>query len=715
MNLSEVLNVALPELPARRIERTYLRLHPNLIAREQVEGGVPTIVAMVSGGLYTMRFRPEQWKLLQLFDGKRSYGEVAEVFREETGVILAEKELREFTDSLEEGGIWYRTSLETATTSAEKLADERRRRTRKRIDLAMMTFSTWDPDKYLTRLHTRLGFIYTKWFTLLTLGMFAVMVLIFVSGWSEIWRDTVQYYTFTDKNAADLAEFWLLFCGLGYFHECAHGLTCKHFGGAVHRMGFVLVYLSPAFFCDISEIYVYGGKWTRIAGIIAGIWVELMFCSVASIVWWLTPAGIPIHDFAYKVMLITGVAVVLMNLNPLIKLDGYYLFGELIGVPAIKENSTEYVSSLVKRHVFRLPVEVPYLRPGRRGLFMIYAVVSGLYSYLILFAVVRFVYNIFTRSNPQWGFLPALLLAVLILRSRLRSSVRFMKDFFLDKRQRLRTLWNRPSKAAAVGVIAALVLFAPIWPQVVSGRFVLEPHRNATIRAALAGQITEVLADEGTPVAAGTPLFLLRNARLEAEAAEATFHLRTAEAKARAAQMNYTDLGVARAERALQADRSRSAAEQLDALRVASPISGVIATPRLRSRVGTFVKEGDLLADVEDDSALKARIFIPESEVHWIRSGAAVSLKLESQFQPVRGHVASLAPASSELAGGLSQQEKYKGIAPPVYYVVTVPVSNARGMLRSGMSGDAKIHVKKQSIFGFVWSSICEIALRKLW
>ena len=62
----------------------------------------------------------------------------------------------------------------------------------------------------------------------------------------------MRYYTFTDKSAADLAEFWLLFCGLGFFHECAHGLTCKHFGGGVHRMGFMLVYLSPAFFCDVG-------------------------------------------------------------------------------------------------------------------------------------------------------------------------------------------------------------------------------------------------------------------------------------------------------------------------------------------------------------------------------------------------------------------------------------------------------------------------------
>ncbi len=714
MNLAEVLNVALPELPARRI-KGYPRLHPKLIAREQIEGGVPTVVAMVSGTGYILRFSPEQWKLALLFNGERSYGEIADLFQEETGMALTEDEAREFAGSLEECGASYRTSLELSTTATQKLADERRRRARKKIDLAMMTFSTWDPDRYLTGLHARLSFIYTRWFTFLTLGVFAIMALIFMSGWSEIWRDTMRYYTFTDKSVADLAEFWLLFCGLGYFHECAHGLTCKHFGGAVHSMGFMLVYLSPAFFCDVGEVYVYGGKWPRIASIVAGIWVELMFCSVASIVWWGTPAGSPIHDFAYKIMLITGVAVVLMNLNPLMKLDGYYLFGELVGVPTIKENSTEYVSTWVKRNVFRLPVEVPYLRKQRRWLFVGYALLSGFYSYLVLFAVVRFVYNIFSRSNPQWGFLPALLLALLILRSRLRSSVRFMKDFYLDKQQSFRTWWSEPYRAVAAFLAVALLLFAPVWRETVGGRFVLEPEQRAIIRAAVPGQITEILAGEGTPVAAGTPLLLLRNVRLETEADDARFSLSAAEAKAREAQMKYANLGSARAERASQVRRSRSVSEQVAALQVASPISGVVATPRLRDRVGSFVQKGDVLADVDDARTFKAQIFIPEFQVQRLRAGAPASLKLESLFQPVRGEVGSIAPASSELAPGLAQAEKYKGIAPPSYFVATVLVSNVGGMLRSGMSGDAKIQVRRQSIAEFAWRIVREFLQRKVW
>jgi putative peptide zinc metalloprotease protein len=715
MNLSEVLNVALPELPARRNRNAFLQIHPKLIIREQLEDGIPTMIGMISGGTYIYRFTPEQWQLIQLFNGERSYADISLLSQQQTGTAISEEELRELTGALEEAEFWPKTSLERNITASQKLSEQRKQRAKKKsVDLSQMTFSTWDPDVFLTKVYRALSFIYTRWFTLLTLAMFGVMAVIFFGGRGEIWRDTMEYYDFTDKRVADLAEFWLLFFGLGYFHECAHGLTCKHFGGGVHRMGFMLIYLSPAFFCDIGEVYVYGGKWQRIASIIAGIWVELMFCSVASIVWWGTPAGSPIHDFAYKLMLITGVAVIFMNLNPLIKLDGYYLLGELVGVSTLKESSTEYLSSWVKRSLFRMPVEVPYLRRGRRSLFAGYAIISGGYSYLVLFVVVRFCYNVSARISPQWAFVPALFLGFMILRSRLRSSWRFMKDFYLDKEQSFRGWWTAPRKAIAAAIVTIMICL-PLWRQTVSGRFVLEPERRAVIRAVVPGQVMEVLAEESTPVAAGDPVLRLRNLQIESETAKARSDLSTAEANARSAQFHYADVSHALAERNSESGKYQSASQQLAALQVASPISGVVVTPRLQNLLGSFVAEGAELAEVDDVKTLKARIYIPEFQIRRISPGAPASLKFEALLRPLRGSIDSLIPASSEMAQGLVEEEKYKGIAPPTYYVATVLLTNFAGDLRPGMSGEAKIKVGRHSILGLMWDEARDFVQRKAW
>lgn len=713
MNLAEVLNVALPELPARSPVKTYPRLHPNLITREQTKDGAPVMAAIVPGGSSACFFTPEQWTLVSLFDGARSYREIAEAYTQETGGDCSEEDAHTFADQIDQLGLFYKTTLNLNRTANQKLAEERKRRLRAKLNVAHMTFSTWDPDAYLTKLHEHTGFIYTRWFTLLTLGMFAVMTLIFIGGWSEIWRDTVEYYTFTHKRGADIAEFWLLFCALGFFHETAHGLTAKHYGGGVHRMGFMLLYLSPCFFVDITEVYVYGSKWQRIASIFAGIWVELMFCSVASIVWWGTPFGNPIHDFAYKVMLITGMAVVLMNLNPLIKLDGYYLFSELIDIECLKENSTEYLSSWVKHRLFGMQVEIPFVRPRRRWLFVGYALLSGLYSYLLLLIFLRFAYNLFARISAVWAFVPAAALGLLIFRGRLRSLGRFMKDLYLDKRQHLHTWWTSPRKFIAAAT--ALLLFAPVWRETVRGRFVLEPDQRAVIRAIVPGQVTQVLADEGSPIAAAAPLFRMRNVNLEGDASRSLADLSLARANTRQAQLNYADLGSARNEQASQSERYRSASRQLAVLEVASPISGVVVTPRIRNLAGSFVAEGTELAEIDATRTLKARIFIPDFEVRRVAPGAPVSLKLESRFRPILGRVAAISPAPRDLPAGLIHIEQYKGLTPPPHYVATVLIPNLNGAMRPGMSGDAKIQVRRRSLAWFVWETGREFVQRKIW
>jgi hypothetical protein len=110
-----------------------------------------------------------------------------------------------------------------------------------------------------------------------------------------------------------------------------------------------------------------------------------------------------------------------------------------------------------------------------------------------------------------------------------------------------------------------------------------------------------------------------------------------------------------------------------------------------------------------------ARIYIPEFQIRSIAPGAAASLKLEALLQPVRGAVISVTPASSEMAPGLIEVEKYKGIAPPSYYATTILLTNLDGNLKPGMSGDAKIQVGWRSIAGFVWEDVRDFVQRKVW
>lgn len=713
MNLAEALDVALPELPARRASRSFPRVHPKLIAREHIEEGAPTVIAHIPGTSDLYRFSPEVWTLVQLFDGQRSYEEVSQQYLAEHGVEFPPQDIQEFAENLP--SFWYQTPQEKY--QAEIQSEHRRTRVRMKSrlgDLARIQFSAWDPDSYLTWLHPRAKFLYSGWFTALTLVLFGFMVYVFFDRWDEIGRDTLRYYSFIDKGFADLAEFWILFFVLGFFHESAHGLTCKHYGGGVHHMGFQLLYLTPTFYVEVTEGWVYASRWQRLAIIIAGIWVELIFCGVATVVWWGTPPGTFVHEMAYKVMLITGVAVVLVNLNPLIKLDGYYFFCELIGIREIKERSTAFVTGWIKKNIFGLPATHEYVSHRRTWLYVSYALLSGAYSYLLLLAVARFAYNALRSYSPEWAFVPALYLLYLMFRSRVSKLVIFMKSTYLDKKERIRA-WLTLPRMLLFASLALLLLLAPIWPQAVQGRFALEPLHRAVVRAEVPGQVIGVFVDEGSRVAAGAPVARLRDLFLESQASRSLADSRVAAARSTQAQLKYGAFGATRQEYQRLLEQNRTLQEELSRLQLTSPLSGVVTTPRMRDLIGSYLKPGSAVAEIADTSEMKAKIYLPEVSMRAVRLGARTKVKLDAMGGSVSGQVSALAPASTEVEPGLVQVEKYKGIRASTYYVATVVVPNPHSEMKEGMSGTAKIYSRRRSAIQFAWQTARNFMGRKIW
>jgi len=717
MNLTETLNLALPELPARRLRNRYPRMHPKMVGREQLEGGDPIVNCVISGQSNLFRFPAFQWQLLQLFDGERSYEEVSALYEQSSGTRFEPEELRQMAEELEAVDFWYKTPAELNTSLNHKLTEERAQKSQKRSkygDVAKLEFSAWDPDTYLGWLHRHVRFIYTRWFTVLTLASFAFMGYVFATRWSEIGQDTLQFYNFTQKSLADIVEFWVLACIVLFFHETGHGLTCKHYGGGVHRMGFALVYFTPCFFTDVTEAWVYADKWQRVATIIAGAWTETIICALATPIWWGTPYGTAVHEIAYKLILITGLGVIFFNYNPLIKLDGYYLLTEIIEVPNLKEESTAYTSALVKKYLWRLPIPVPYVPKKRRPWYVLYAVASGMYSYSLLAFFARFVGNVFHNLSPTWAFIPAWLVGFRLFKSRIQTLVKFMKTVYLDKRDRVRAWFTLPRRIVA-GVAVAFLLAFPWAHDSVSGRFIVEPSQIANVRASVPGTVVAVDADEGATISAGQPLFTLRNLQLESEAGRVAADFQSATAAAVQAQLRYADFAPAERERQQLGERQQLLRTELGHLNVRSPIAGTLLTPRLAERVGSFVTEGMELATVGTLDPLRARIYVPEFDLPKVNVGARARLHFDSYLGSRSGIVTELAPASSEIAAGLIPQTTYKGIRPPSFYVATILLDNHGVQLRPGMAGSARILAERRSLASMAWRVVADFVERKIW
>jgi putative peptide zinc metalloprotease protein len=717
MNITEALNAALPEMPARMVAERYPRVATDIVFREHIEDGKPVFRVYVPSSEAVYKFPPQNWSLIQLFNGKRNYEEIAKLYSQQTRVEYSAEQVRDFAAELEAMDFWYKTAQEKNIALMQKSVEERRKLLKKKSkygDLSTILFPAVNPDKFLDWLYKYTSYFYSRWFVLLTLLAFAFSAGITITHWSEIGRDTLEFYNFADKSWGDVVLFYLLGVVVLGTHELGHGHACKHYGGRVPAMGFALIYLAPAFYTDTTEGDVKGTRYERLVIALAGVWAELMIYAIVTPLWWGTPPDTAAHNAAYILMLITGISSALINWNPLIKLDGYYMVCEILGIVDLKEASTAFVSAWVKHHVWGLPVDVPYIPKRRRLGYAIYAMLSGLYSYTVLYVVARFVGNVFRNFNPEWSFVPELATAGLIFRSRIRVLLNFMKFVYLDKKDRLRE-WFKPARTMAIAAVVVVGLLLPLWHESASGRLTLEPAQHAVVRTAVPGTVVTIYADEGQSVTAGAPLAELRNLPLQSKLAESKAELALAAARATSASLRYADFAAAAQERDQLVQQTRQLESEAAYLNLDSPITGTVVTPRVRDLVGSYAPAGTEIAEVADLRTLQARIYVPEHEIYKFRTGSEARMQVEGISRKVDAHVAAIAPLSSQLPHGMEDLGQYQGIRPPNFYVVDLLVRNDDGTLRPGMAGTARLYGRRRSLGGLATQEVANFLGRKLW
>jgi putative peptide zinc metalloprotease protein len=685
MNLTRVLNVALPEMPARLLSDRPPRMPPDVVFKEHIEDGEPIVRVVVANQDLMFRFSPANWALMQLFDGQRSYEKIAELYSGQAGREYSTEEIHELADALEALKFWYKTPQEKNIQLMQKTAEERRKLVKSKKnkfgDLAEITFPAVNPDKFVTWLYNHTSFVYRWWFTLATVIVFSTTAAISIAHWDEIGRDTLQFFTFTNKSWYDVFIFYILALFTMCWHELAHAHACKHYGGRVPAMGFLLIYLTPAFYTDTSEGFVVGNRYQRFIIAMAGAFSELYLCAVATPIWWGTPPGSSVHNAAYLMMLMSGIVGLVLNWNPLMKLDGYYMLGEALGIADLKENSTAYVSAWFKRHIWRLPVEVPYVPRRRRFGFAVYALLSGAYSYTVLYILARFVGNVFRNFNPEWSFIPEIATACLIFRSRIRTLVNFMKFVYLDKKDRIHA-WFGSRQGLGVAALTLVFLLLPIWRESADARFVLEAVKTAIVRNPVPGTITEILAKEGMSVVPGATLLRLQNPSLQSRMAGGKAGLAVASVRANEAVLHYANLGSALQDREQLAKQERELRSEGGSLQLSSPIAGTVLTPRLGDLLGSYIQPGSELVEVADLHQMRARAYVSDHDMYKLYVGAPARVNIEGFPRLWAAQAVAITPVSSPIDPGIAESAKYRGLNPLNFYVVDLLIANPEETLR---------------------------------
>ncbi len=396
-------------------------------------------------------------------------------------------------------------------------------------------------------------------------------------------------------------------------HELGHAFATKAWGGQVHEMGLTLLVLVPVPYVDASAATAFTSKYKRIVVSAAGMMVELLFASIAVVIWINVEPGLA-RALAFDVILIACISTLLVNGNPLLRFDGYYILADAIEIPNLGSRSNQYLLYLIKRYAFGMQnVRSPVVSTGERRWFIAYGLAAFVYKLVITLSIALFIAGKF--------FVVGVLLAVWAVAVQL--IVPLCKGLmFLLTNAGLRPVRTRAITVCItllmVTAVATLALPVPYWTRTEGVVWLPE---GAQIRAAAAGEITTMHVRPEAYVERHGALFDTSDPFLDAELAVLT--ARRTELHARYDAVSYTN----RAEadllseeiEALEAELTQ-VEERRRGLRVQSPGTGTFIAPHHDRLKGRFLRQGDLVGYVADLSNANIRVIVKQQDLDIVRS-----------------------------------------------------------------------------------------------
>lgn len=499
----------------------------------------------------------------------------------------------------------------------------------------------WDPDAFLT---ATLPFVrgLTGWFGLfLWLGLCVLGGLTAAMHWAGLTSNLADRLLAAENILITLVAYPLL-KGL---HELAHGWLAKVRGAEVREMGIMFLVFFPVPYVDASAAAAFRNKWDRASVSAGGIIVETAVAAIAVMVWASAETGF-VTAVAFNLAMIGGLSTVLVNANPLLKFDGYYIFTDIIEVPNLAQRSNKFWGYLIQRYIFGAKqMREKVATWGERAWFTIYAPAAFAYRIFIMVGIALFV-------AQKYLFAGVLLGIWSIFNAIFKPLFKHLRHVAVAGE--LRKVRRRAVRITAGSIIAVaiLVLLVPL-PLRTDAEGVVWLPESSHLRAGTPGFVAELHVPQGTEVSQGVPLIRLEEPSQAARAEALSWRVEEASRRLTAAEAELEDraeIAVARASwEEASSELSREQARSLD-LSVRAPVDGWFEPVQdAASLTGRFFAEGDLLGYVLPERPHVVRVVVPQKDISLVRSQLTrVEMKLAGHLE-VSSEVAILreVPAGS--------------------------------------------------------------------
>ncbi len=625
------------------------KLRTDLKIIRQVHSGEVAYIVKDPVALKYYRFPEIAAKIFSFLDGTRTHNEVGQLVSAEMGELIPGSEIAGFVESLKKLNFIERSASEKSLLVLERMRKDRQHKAEEAADGKdenYMRFPMMDPDNLYNAIIKRIWFIWTSGFLVFSAILFSLAAIILIANWETVSVGLSQLWAFSDKGLRDILMFIGVLMLVIILHESGHGLTCKRYGGEVHEVGFMLIYGMPAFYANVSDAWTFDSKASKLWVTFAGAYVELIICSIATFVWFLSAPGYFTHDLAFTFMLVAGLSSIAINMNPLIKLDGYFALVDYLEIPNLGEDAAAYVTALARKYIFRVPVTIPNYNKRMKRILLIYGILSFFYKVFITCVMLVFFYRIVNFFFPENSVFIYPFVAFRLLKKRLRAPINGIKFLYQDKKEML----MKPRWLALVILITTIALglfvFLPL-PRWHSATFVVEPIETVSARAGTEGFIAKILIKEGEEVSRGTRLAIMLDRNLEEQrnSLQSQITVLDRNIRAQSARGAVAESMVEEQRRTQLSQQLANTETQLRRLIITAPEDGVVVTPKVEQKIGIMLKEGDEFCSIAKAGSVQARIRVDDWDLEDVTVGAPATLRLHAG-RTLKGRVSSLAPAS---------------------------------------------------------------------
>jgi len=466
-----------------------------------------------------------------------------------------------------------------------------------------------DPDKFLSHWAGNLAWIFSFRGALLWCVVVLPAALLAAQNWSELTLNLSDQVL----SSGNLLVLVFVYPVVKAIHELSHGFATKVWGGAVHEMGLMFLLFAPVPYVDASAASVFRSKRRRVIVSAAGMLAEVFIAALAMYVWVLVEPGV-VRAVAFNVMLIAGVSTLIVNGNPLLRYDGYFILTDLIEIPNLAQRGQRYLTYMSDRYVFGAKeLEVPEDSVSEKRWFVGYTIASWFYRVFIMVSIILFIAGEFFI----FGVLLALIATFGLIVKPLWKAGKHLLESPTLHRYRLRAI------KSTFGMLFVLLLFTSLlpFPLRTQTEGVVWLPDQALIRAGGNGTFQKWLVEPGAHIKKGTPLLIMEDVQLASELALARSKFEEADARYYAEQFSDSvQAEVLRQQFEYARMELDQVQERYERMIVFSEVEGVLTVPKAADMGGQYYKKGELLGYLMDSQQLIARVAVAQENIDLVRA-----------------------------------------------------------------------------------------------